>query len=120
MKTNIVIKNLKIKCILGVGNEERKSPQEIIITIQLSINSKRASITDRIEDTVNYREIYNNIIADVEKSKFHLLESLGEYICNLCLQFQTVQAVKVSITKPNIFEKADGVTLDMEKNKQNE
>lgn len=118
MKTKIIIKNIKTSCILGVTKEERKSPQEISVSIQLDIDAEKASSTDSIDDTVNYQEVYDSVILLIEASRFYLLETLGTTIANTCLKFIGVKKVTVTISKFNMLQKADYVALDLEKDNE--
>jgi len=118
MKTTVVIKNMKVSCILGVSNKERKMPQMISITIRLIIDGEKASRTDALIDTVNYRKIYDNVILLIENSHFHLLEALGGAIIDVCLENKRVLKVMVTIAKFNKLEKADCAVLEIEKDNE--
>lgn len=118
MKTTITIKNIRVSCILGVTEKERKSLQEIGITIQLGIDSKKASKTDDINDSVNYREVYENVLAVIAHSQFHLLEKLGDAVADMCLQYAGVKSVTVTIAKFNRLKKADYVAVEIQKDNE--
>lgn len=115
MKTKILIKDLKVSCILGVGKQERSKPQEVTITVVLTVNANKASVSDDVSDIVNYRELYTALVDGIAKTSFHLLEALCNYVADICLQNPVVESVKVTITKPNRLEKAAGVVVEMEK-----
>lgn len=65
----IHIRDLNLRCIIGVYPEERKDRQDITINITLDCTFGRAPATDRLEDTVDYKSITKRIIALVEESE---------------------------------------------------
>jgi D-erythro-7,8-dihydroneopterin triphosphate epimerase len=117
MKTTITITNMRVSCIVGVSEKERSKSQEILITIKLNVDAKKASETDNVSDTINYRELYTSIYQLVSKSKFYLLEALAKHIVTFCLQYTQVKKIKVAVTKPTILQNTDGVTVTIEDEK---
>ncbi len=115
MKTKIIIKNIKVSCILGVTKEERQSAQEISISIYLYVNAAVASKTDNIHDTVNYKQVYDKVVLLVERSSYRLLESLGNAIADLCLTYAGVKKAIITVAKYNRLQKVDYVALEIEK-----
>ena len=70
----IFIKDLIVSCVIGVGEEERKTKQKLLVSVILWIdNIAVSSKTDNLGDTVNYSFLRKEIIAFVKASKFHLL-----------------------------------------------
>lgn len=116
-KTTITIKDIAVTCILGVSEEERSHKQEILVSVLLRVDAKKDSQSDNVLDTVNYKDVYLNVIETVEKSQFHLLEALCGHLCLVCLQYPGVLNVTVSVTKPHRLPKAKGVTVEMEMEK---
>ncbi len=51
----IVIKDLLVRTIIGVSDEERRDKQAVLINVTLWAHLARAGRSDKIEDTVNYR-----------------------------------------------------------------
>lgn len=111
----ISIKDIAIDCIIGVTPYERSKKQAILVSLLLELDMDKASQTDALEDTQNYRNIYEDVIMLVEQSEFHLLEALAGNIITRCLEYHGVLSVTVQVTKPNIFEKAKGVTVEITK-----
>lgn len=112
----ICIREISVNCILGVGDMERKKKQTILVTLTFVIDVTRAALTDDISQTVNYHTVADKVVAMVSTSRFHLLESLGEAILNLCLKEEGMLSVTVRIEKPHILPYAKGVYLEMTKN----
>lgn len=105
----IFIKNLLLRCIIGLNDFERKDKQDVVINIDLYGDLKSACASDRIEDTFDYRAITKRVIKSVEGSKFYLVEALAERIAEICLEDPEVQEVEVSVEKPGALRFAESV-----------
>lgn len=97
----IHIKDLVVRCIIGVDQEERRDKRELVINITLHVYLGRACTSDQLNDTVDYRQLVDKIIFMAENSKFHLIESLAEKVAEICLMESLVRMVQVRIEKPS-------------------
>lgn len=109
----IEIRDLLVRCIIGINESERENKQDVLINIVLWANLRPAAATDRIEDTVNYRTLTKQIIEHVENSRYFLVETLAERIAEICLREPRVRHVRVSVEKPGAlrFARSVGVTV---------
>ena len=109
----IHIRDLHLRCIIGVQEWERDILQVVRIHVVLHLDLSRAGKSDRIEETVNYKTLTKAIIALTSHSRFFLVESLAEKIAELCLGDARVARVKVRVEKPGAlrFARSVGVTL---------
>ncbi|MFC2092073.1 dihydroneopterin aldolase [Elusimicrobiota bacterium] len=113
----IHIRDLLLRCIIGVNDNERETKQDILLNITLYGDYSAACISDNIEDTVDYKEIKKNIISLVEMSTFFLIEKLASEIADLCLADSRVVKVKVVIDKPGALRFSRSVAVDIERSK---
>ena len=109
----IRIRDLHLNCIIGIGEEERKHRQEVLINITLHVDLNDACKSDRIEDTVNYHEIVENVGSLVEESSFYLVERLAESIAGACLKEPKVRRVEVSLEKPGALRSARSAGVEL-------
>ena len=109
----IHIRDLHLRCVIGIQEWERSVLQDVRINIVLHADLCPAGQSDQIEQTVNYKTLTKAIIAFTEQSQFFLVEALAEAIAQLCLADERVQRVKVSVEKPGAlrFARSVGVTL---------
>ena len=109
----IHIRDLHLRCIIGVQEWEREVLQDVRIHVVLHLDLSQAGKSDRIEETVNYKTLTKAIIAMTEHSRFFLVETLAEKIAALCLGDERVKRVKVTVEKPGAlrFARSVGVTL---------
>ncbi len=110
----IEIRDLLLRCIIGVNDEERRAKQDVLINITLRADLRAAAATDDIRDTVNYRTLTKQIVEHVENSRYYLVETLAERIADICLRDEHVQRVQVSVQKPGAlrFARSVGVTIE--------
>ena len=116
----IYIRDLFLRCIIGLNDEEREKTQDVMINIVLYADLRRSGTTDDIADSVNYKTIKKAVIALVENSTFHLLERLAEEIASVCLADPRVRSVDVTVDKPGAlrFAKSVAVAISREREKQ--
>lgn len=114
MLDQIHIKDLLVRAIIGINDEERVNRQDVIINITLYADVRLAAETDDIVHAVNYRTIAKNVIDFTESSQFFLVEKLAEAIALLCFQESGVERAIVSVEKPTAlrFARTVGITID--------
>lgn len=83
----------------GVRAAERERPQEFKVDIEVDCDLSRPGISDRIEDTVDYREVRAIAKELIEGESQKLLETLAARIAERVLQLQYVAGVSVRIAK---------------------
>lgn len=73
----IHIRDLLVRCILGVYPDERREKQDVIVNITIHADLRKACISDDIEDTVDYKTIKKNVLQMVQQSECFLVERLA-------------------------------------------
>jgi len=113
----LFIKNLKVTCIIGADKYEREHAQEICMQLFLWTDIAKASRSDNLEDALDYRAIYDEVVRRVEHSKYYLIESLAYEVATICLQHPLTHKIKVVVEKIGALEKAEssGIELMLEK-----
>ena len=109
----VFIRDLAIRCIVGVDEEERREKQDVLIQITMHTDLRRAGRTDALEDTVDYRALKKRIIRLVEESHFYLIEALAERIADECLRDERVAQVEVAVEKPGALRFARTVGVEI-------
>jgi D-erythro-7,8-dihydroneopterin triphosphate epimerase len=109
----IHIRDLCLRCIVGVNDDERQEKQDVVIHITLDADLRKAGQSDNIEDTINYRTVKRRIVALVEASSFYLIERLAEEIASICLEDPRIQQAKVTVEKPGALRFARTVAVEI-------
>jgi FolB domain-containing protein len=113
----ILIRDLLVRCVLGLTEHERREKQDVVINLALHADLRSAGENDRLEDSVDYRALKKRVLALAEASSFHLVEALAEHIASLCLEEPRIQRVDVTVEKPSAlrFARTVGVELTRER-----
>ena len=114
----IFIHALKTEAIIGIFDWERQVKQTVVIDIEISADIAKAALSDSIHDTLNYKRIAKRVLAFVEESKFHLVETLAERIAMLLLEDFGIDWVSISLSKPGAIRSSRdvGVMLERDRN----
>ena len=67
------IRELRVRCRVGVTALERRRPQELLVTLTLHADLAKACRSDQFKDTVDYRAIKLAILAALEPKSFQLI-----------------------------------------------
>jgi dihydroneopterin aldolase len=95
----IEIGGLSLYTHLGVSEEERKVGQRTVIDLRLDVGESDATLTDRVEDTVDYAEVCQTV-ALVAQQTFRTLERLCAAIADRLLSEYPLESVWVKAAKP--------------------
>ena len=109
----IHIRDLLLRCIIGLYDWEREKKQDVLINITLYADLGTACRTDRIEDTVDYKAIKKRVVEMVESSSYMLVERLAQEIADICLEHPRVQRVKVLVDKTGALRYARSVGIEI-------
>ena len=94
------IRDLAVRCRVGVTAAERAKPQEVLVTVTLHADLSRAGRSDRLDDSIDYKALKLRILALAEKQRFRLIERLAEQVAMLALADRRVEQVDVVVQKP--------------------
>ena len=110
----IFIHALKTETIVGIFDWERQVKQTVLMDIEFSADIRKAAISDSIDDTLNYKAVAKRVLAFVEESSFHLVETLAEHVAMLVLEEFGVSWMSLSLSKPGAIRSSRdvGVTLE--------
>jgi D-erythro-7,8-dihydroneopterin triphosphate epimerase len=109
----ILITELCLPCVIGVNDDERRAKQEVVISIAISADLRKAGKSDRLDDTINYSALKKRIIGIVVRSQFFLIEALAEAIARICLEDPAAAEVTVRVDKPHALHFARTVGVEI-------
>lgn len=107
----ITIRDLRLRTFIGIKEEEINNKQDVVLQIQLGYNCEKASLSDNVEDALNYRTITKKMIHYVETHKFSLLERMVREVLEIIAEPEAVEWAEVEIAKPFALRYADSVSL---------
>jgi D-erythro-7,8-dihydroneopterin triphosphate epimerase len=109
----VFIRDLALRCIVGVDESERREKQDILVHLTLHTDLRQAGRTDALEDTVDYRALKKRILHLAEASRFRLIEALAQSIAEECLREERVERVAVVVEKPGALRFARTVGVEI-------
>jgi 7,8-dihydroneopterin aldolase/epimerase/oxygenase len=84
----------------GVSDAEREIGQRLMLDLRLEIGETDATVTDRIEDTVDYGEVCQLVALIAQQRSHRTLERLCSSIADRLLADYELEGVWVKATKP--------------------
>lgn len=111
----IYLRDLKIECVIGIYDWERRIKQALYIDLDMAADIARAAKTDSIRDTLDYKAVAKRLQQFVGESQFQLVETLAERIAETVLTEFQVPWVRVRINKKGAVRGADGVGVMIER-----
>lgn len=84
----------------GVLESERRDGQPFIADVIIAVDTRRASGSDDLPDTVDYSQVAQAVYAELAGEPVDLIETLADRIASRCLAFDGVQAVEIALHKP--------------------
>ena len=105
MKFLIEIKDMSVHCIIGVYDEERLRPQELLITIKCQINLDENQDLDNIDNVTSYADLKSEITDFVSSSKYKTLEKLITELQKVILKKFPIEIQLLEINKIVIAKK---------------
>jgi dihydroneopterin aldolase len=84
----------------GVSAAEREIGQRLVLDVRLDIGESDATVTDSIEDTVDYGEVCQLVALIAQQRSHKTLERLCSTIANRLLADYDLEGVWVKATKP--------------------
>ncbi|MGL4832340.1 MAG: dihydroneopterin aldolase [Propionibacteriaceae bacterium] len=86
----------------GVYPEEKSTGQLFIADVVLELDLGPAGRSDALADTINYAALSEELVAIMEDGSFDLIEALAERLAQHCLSDLRVNAVSVTVHKPQV------------------
>jgi len=86
----------------GVNPEERSHGQKFVVDVVIDCSLTKAAESDRVEDTVNYSEVFRIVKSIVEGKPYNLLETVAKNISDKILLNYDIHSVSVTIKKPEV------------------
>ena len=97
----IILQGMRFYGYHGVNPEEKAQGQSYLVDLEAEVGLERPGLTDGLEDTVSYTHLYRAARAIMEGDSRNLLERLAQEIADRLLADFPLEAVTVTVKKPN-------------------
>jgi dihydroneopterin aldolase len=84
----------------GVSDAEREVGQRLVVDVRMDIGESDATLTDRLEDTVDYGEVCQAVALVAQQRSYRTLERLCAAIADRLLDQFAIESVWVKAAKP--------------------
>jgi len=111
----IFIHDLRIDTVVGIYDWERKIRQTIALDIEMKTDIRKASASDDIKDTLNYKAVAKRLIEFVQASEFQLVETLAEACARIIQQEFGVSWLRLTLNKTGAVRGARDVGVIIER-----
>ncbi len=95
----IYLHGLKIECVIGVWEWERRIKQTITVDLDMAADIPRAAKSDALEDTLNYKAVAKRVIEYVGESQFRLIETLAERLAGVLQEEFAIAWFRLRVSK---------------------
>lgn len=102
----VVLRDITIEMSVGITRWERDpdTRQRVIVNVEL-FSHKDSHAGDDISSCINYDPIHDFVVNEwPQRAHTDLLETLAEELVQICLRDPKVEACRVSLQKPDVYE----------------
>jgi dihydroneopterin aldolase len=96
----IEVTGLSLFTHVGVSEAEREVGQRLVLDLRLEVGEVDATVTDRIEDTVDYSAVCEQANLVAQQRSYKTLERLCAAIADRLLEKYSAETVYVKAAKP--------------------
>ena len=99
-EVTIEISGLSLYTHVGVSDAEREVGQRLLLDLRIDVGDVDATVTDRIEDTVDYSQVCQMANLVAQQRSYRTLERLCAAIADRLIEQYDAHAVWVKAAKP--------------------
>ncbi len=99
-EVTIEISGLSLFTHVGVSAAEREVGQRLLVDLRLDLSDCDATVTDRIEDTIDYAQVCDTANLVAQQRSYKTLERLSGAIADRLLERYGASSVWVKAAKP--------------------
>lgn len=111
----IFLDEIRCTCVIGVWEWEKAIEQNLLLDIQLGTDIRPAAASDKLEDTLNYKQVANRVIDFAAENQFELIETMVERVAELIMQEFGIKWVKVRLNKGGAVKNVTSVGIEIER-----
>ena len=111
----IFLHGLTAECIIGFIDWERRVKQTVVLDLELPVDCRRASLSDEVADTLDYKKVAKRVLSFVQASEFKLVETLAHRVALLILEEFSLEWVRVALNKPGAIRNSRDVGVVIER-----
>ncbi len=111
--TRILLDSYEILADIGFHDFEIGSPQRLLVTVEIWLDSNVAPLEDDPAGAWNYDLLRKEVEAIAGSKRYNLQETLAHAIYERVAERRGVRALRVATSKPDVYAKARGVGVEI-------
>ena len=108
----ILLDSLEVKADIGFHDFEIGAPQRLLVTVEVWLEDASAPAEDDPALAWDYDHVRNQVIELAGARRYNLQETLAEAIYLRLAAMRGVKALRVTTSKPDIYQDANGVGVE--------
>lgn len=110
----IILEDMQVNVRIGLHPHEQENgrSQAILVNVELFANSNNYLHDATHQSIINYDYIHDAIRDWADRPHVMLIETYVSELMDICFREQKVEAAKISITKPDIFDDVERVGVE--------
>jgi 2-amino-4-hydroxy-6-hydroxymethyldihydropteridine diphosphokinase len=110
-RDRIELKGLKVPCIIGVFDWERRVKQDVVLDLIFPARVRPASRSDDLKDATDYKAVAKDCIAFVSRSSHQLVETLAEDLTRRLFRRFGLAELELRVSKPGAVRGSKNVSV---------
>jgi dihydroneopterin aldolase len=99
MSDRILIEDLEVMSRVGITDAERRSPQRLLVTVEMAHPLRRAGTTDDLGETIDYDAVARRVRSLASEGERNLIERLAEEVAHAVLKEFRADSTRVTVKK---------------------
>jgi dihydroneopterin aldolase len=109
----IVLEGLAVQADIGFHDFEIGAPQRLLVSIEVWLDDPSAPAEDQPGEAWNYDFLRTEVAELAAARRYNLQETLAHAIFERVAAFHGVSAVRVSLSKPDVYADAEAVGVEI-------
>lgn len=97
----IVLQQVRFHAYHGVLPQERITGNDYVVDLRIKYNVKDATVSDQVEDTLNYAEVYQLVAQEMAVPSALIERVAGRIGDRLQRKYPSIEAIDLKIVKKN-------------------
>lgn len=122
MRDRIRIEGLSVPCVVGVYPHERDTPQQLVIDVDMWLDTEQAAVEERLRRSVDYAAIASQIAFLLQSCRFRLLETAAHALARHLLappakgeRRAAIERARLRLVKPGALAHRAIPSLEIER-----
>jgi 7,8-dihydroneopterin aldolase/epimerase/oxygenase len=109
----IVLESLEVQADIGFHDFEVGAPQRLLVTVEIWLEDPTPPREDDPERAWNYDFLRSEVDELARSGRYNLQETLAHAIFDRIAAFRGVKALRVQMSKPDVYPDAHGVGVEI-------